>query len=114
MFSREHFLHRMEHKEFDVLVIGGGATGSGVVLDAVTRGLRAALVEANDFSSGTSSRSTKLLHGGIRYLELAVKHLDRARYHLVKQSLRERSILLDLAPHLTRVVPIAIPYLFLP
>lgn len=61
---------------YDLLVIGGGATGAGIALDAVTRGLRVALVERDDFSSGTSSKSTKLVHGGVRYLEKAVKELD--------------------------------------
>lgn len=59
-------------EEFDVLIIGGGATGAGCALDAVTRGLKTALVEADDFASGTSSRSTKLIHGGVRYLQKAI------------------------------------------
>lgn len=61
---------------FDILVIGGGATGTGIALDAVTRGLKVALVEREDFASGTSSQSTKLVHGGVRYLEKAVLQLD--------------------------------------
>ena len=65
---------------YDLLVIGGGATGSGVALDAVTRGLKVAVVERDDFSAGTSSRSTKLVHGGVRYLEKAVKELDYNQY----------------------------------
>lgn len=59
-------------EEFDVLIIGGGATGAGCALDATTRGLKTALVEADDFASGTSSRSTKLIHGGVRYLQKAI------------------------------------------
>lgn len=62
----------MSGEEYDVLVIGGGATGSGCALDAITRGLKTALVEADDFASGTSSRSTKLIHGGVRYLQKAI------------------------------------------
>lgn len=62
--------------EFDILVIGGGATGAGVCLDAQSRGLKTALVEKFDFSSGTSSRSTKLIHGGVRYLQKAIQGLD--------------------------------------
>ena len=68
---REELISRLESEEYDVLVIGGGATGSGVALDAATRGLRVAMVEKNDFASGTSSRSTKLIHGGLRYLAQA-------------------------------------------
>lgn len=65
-----------EEEPYDLLVIGGGATGSGIALDAATRGLKVALVERDDFSSGTSSKSTKLVHGGVRYLEKAVWNLD--------------------------------------
>jgi glycerol-3-phosphate dehydrogenase len=65
-----------EEEPYDLLVIGGGATGAGIALDAVTRGLKVALVERDDFSSGTSSKSTKLVHGGVRYLEKAVWNLD--------------------------------------
>ncbi|MDF1537068.1 MAG: FAD-dependent oxidoreductase, partial [bacterium] len=73
---REEILPRLKTGQaFDMVVIGGGATGCGVALDAASRGLKVALVEKNDFSEGTSSRSTKLLHGGVRYLEMAVKHL---------------------------------------
>ena len=107
--SREQLLNRVQNEELDVLVIGGGATGAGIVLDATTRGLRSALIEAKDFSAGTSSRSTKLFHGGIRYLELAFKQLDYEQYSVVKQALNERYSLLKLAPHLTRALPIVIP-----
>ena len=65
-----------EGEEYDLLVIGGGATGSGIALDAVTRGLKVAMVERDDFAAGTSSKSTKLVHGGVRYLEKAVWELD--------------------------------------
>ncbi|XP_026530153.1 glycerol-3-phosphate dehydrogenase, mitochondrial-like [Notechis scutatus] len=71
-----HFQALRETSEFDVLIIGGGATGSGCALDAVTRGLSTALVERDDFGSGTSSRSTKLIHGGVRYLQKAIMKLD--------------------------------------
>ncbi|MDF1527084.1 MAG: FAD-dependent oxidoreductase [bacterium] len=94
---------------FDMVVIGGGATGCGVALDAVSRGLKVALVEKNDFSEGTSSRSTKLLHGGVRYLEMAVKHLDKSQYRLVTDALKERGILLRLAPHLSNRLPLVTP-----
>jgi glycerol-3-phosphate dehydrogenase len=89
--------------ELDVLVVGGGVTGAGCALDAVTRGLRTGLVEQRDFASGTSSRSTKLIHGGLRYLEM----FD---FRLVAEALKERGLLLTrLAPHLVRAVPILYP-----
>jgi glycerol-3-phosphate dehydrogenase len=95
--------------EYDMLVIGGGATGSGVALDAATRGLRVAVVERDDFSSGTSSKSTKLVHGGVRYLEKAVWHLDYAQYQLVREALKERKYFLQTAPHLSMWLPIMLP-----
>lgn len=90
-------------EELDVLVIGGGVVGSGTALDAVTRGLATGLVEQRDFASGTSSRSSKLVHGGLRYLEM----LD---FDLVREALHERGLLLTrLAPHLVRPVPFLYP-----
>lgn len=94
---------------YDLLVIGGGATGTGIALDAATRGLKVALVERDDFSSGTSSKSTKLVHGGVRYLEKAVWNLDYNQYKLVKEALRERRYFLDTAPHLSSWLPIMLP-----
>lgn len=94
---------------YDLLVIGGGATGTGIALDAVTRGLRVALVERDDFSSGTSSKSTKLVHGGVRYLEKAVWNLDYGQYELVREALRERQTFLEIAPHLSSWLPILLP-----
>lgn len=99
----------LTEKIFDLLVIGGGATGAGIALDAATRGLEVALVERDDFAAGTSSRSTKLIHGGVRYLEGAIKHLDAKEFHLVTDALEERKILLNLAPHLTRPLPLVTP-----
>ncbi|KAJ1701860.1 hypothetical protein LUZ63_001639 [Rhynchospora breviuscula] len=89
----------------DVLVIGGGATGCGVALDAATRGLRVGLVEREDFSSGTSSRSTKLIHGGVRYLEKAVFNLDYGQLKLVFHALKERKQVIQNAPHLCHALP---------
>ena len=90
-------------EELDVLVIGGGVVGSGAALDAVTRGLSTGLIEARDYASGTSSRSSKLIHGGLRYLEM----LD---FRLVHEALQERGLLLTrLAPHLVRPVPFLYP-----
>jgi glycerol-3-phosphate dehydrogenase len=107
--DREAQLKKLESQTFDILVIGGGATGAGIALDAISRGLSVACVERDDFASGTSSRSTKLIHGGVRYLERAVLDLDRGQYELVKEALHERSILLRIAPHLTRFLPLLTP-----
>jgi glycerol-3-phosphate dehydrogenase len=96
-------LERIGNESFDVLVIGGGVTGTGAALDAATRGLKVALVEKRDFAAGTSSRSSKLIHGGLRYLE----HLELG---LVREALRERALLLHrLAPHLVRPIPLLVP-----
>ncbi|NXK88939.1 GPDM protein, partial [Formicarius rufipectus] len=95
--------------EFDVIVIGGGATGCGCALDAATRGLKTALLERYDFSSGTSSRSTKLIHGGVRYLQKAIMKLDFEQYRMVKEALEERAHLLQSAPHLSAPLPIMLP-----
>jgi len=94
---------------YDILVIGGGATGAGVAMDAVSRGLKVALVERDDFASGTSSRSTKLIHGGVRYLEKAFTKADKGQLHLVQDALRERKHLINIAPHLSRPLPIIVP-----
>jgi glycerol-3-phosphate dehydrogenase len=99
----EQLASSREHAELDILVIGGGVVGSGSALDAVTRGLTTGLIEARDFASGTSSRSSKLIHGGLRYLEM----LD---FRLVREALQERGLLLTrLAPHLVRPVPFLYP-----
>lgn len=94
---------------YDVIVIGGGATGLGVALDAVTRGLKTALVERGDFASGTSGRSTKLIHGGVRYLEKAFLELDRGQLELVHEALFERETLLAVGGHLSHMSPIMVP-----
>jgi glycerol-3-phosphate dehydrogenase len=96
-------LRRLRHEHFDVLVIGGGVTGAGAALDAASRGLSVALVEARDLAAGTSSRSSKLIHGGLRYLE-------QLELHLVHEALTERGLLSTrIAPHLVRPVPILVP-----
>ncbi|AOT60572.1 MULTISPECIES: glycerol-3-phosphate dehydrogenase/oxidase [Streptomyces] len=101
--ERAAALAAMAERELDVLVVGGGVVGAGTALDAVTRGLATGLVEARDWASGTSSRSSKLIHGGLRYLEM----LDFA---LVREALKERGLLLErLAPHLVRPVPFLYP-----
>lgn len=96
-------------KYYDLIVIGGGATGAGVALDAASRGIKTLLIEKNDFASGTSSRSTKLLHGGVRYLEAAIKHFDKEQYHLVKDGLKERYLLIKNAPHLCHKISLLTP-----
>jgi glycerol-3-phosphate dehydrogenase len=101
--ARSAALDAMGASELDVLVIGGGVVGAGAALDAATRGLSVGLVEARDFASGTSSRSSKLIHGGLRYLEM----LD---FRLVAEALGERGLLIEtLAPHLVRPVPFIYP-----
>ncbi|MGH8147011.1 MAG: glycerol-3-phosphate dehydrogenase/oxidase [Rhodanobacteraceae bacterium] len=107
--ERARNLARLEQESFDVLVVGGGATGAGVALDAASRGLSVALVERGDFASGTSSRSTKLVHGGVRYLDAAVMQRDRAQFHLVREALAERAILLHIAPHLVHPLRTVVP-----
>lgn len=103
-FDRRTALARLEHEQFDLLVIGGGITGAGVALDAASRGLRTALVERDDFASGTSSKSSKLVHGGLRYLQ-------QGEYRLVYEALAERQVLLENAPHLVQVLPFLLPIL---
>ncbi len=107
--NRDAQLQRLQNETFDVLVIGGGATGAGVALEAASRSLKTALVERDDFSAGSSSRSTKLVHGGVRYLEQAVKKLDSTQFNLVRDALKERAILLHIAPHLAHPLPILTP-----
>ncbi|QRV77585.1 FAD-dependent oxidoreductase [Ceratobasidium sp. AG-Ba] len=95
--------------EYDLLIVGGGATGAGVAVDAATRGLKVALIERDDFSSGTSSKSTKLVHGGVRYLQKAVFELDYEQYKLVREALHERRVFLHTAPYLSHALPIMLP-----
>ena len=100
---RESVLKEMGQGEFDLLVIGGGIVGAGAALDAVSRGLTVALLEAHDWAAGTSSRSSKLIHGGLRYLE-------QRNFTLVREALKERGLLLNrIAPHLVRPVPFLLP-----
>ena len=101
-FRRADALRRLADEEFDVLVVGGGVTGAGVALDAASRGLRTALVEKGDFASGTSSKSSKMIHGGIRYLQ-------QREFRLVYENLAERQRLLDNTPRLVSPLPFLIP-----
>src|SRR6478609_3596998 len=101
-FDRADGLRRLGDDPFDVLVVGGGITGVGSALDAASRGLKTALIERDDFASGTSSKSSKLVHGGIRYLQ-------QGEVGLVYEALAERQRLLRNAPHLVKVLPFLIP-----
>jgi glycerol-3-phosphate dehydrogenase len=101
-FDRSDALRRLGDTQFDILVIGGGVTGTGCALDAASRGLRTALVERDDFASGTSSKSSKMIHGGLRYLQ-------QGDVRLVYEALHERSRLMRNAPHLVKVLPFLLP-----
>ncbi|MDQ3240284.1 MAG: FAD-dependent oxidoreductase, partial [Actinomycetota bacterium] len=102
MIARADALAALEAERFDVVVIGGGITGAGVALDAASRGYSVALVERADYASGTSSRSSKLVHGGLRYLQ----NFDLG---LVREALLERQINAALAPHLVRPLAMVVP-----
>ncbi len=104
MISREQALSAMQEDRFDVVVVGGGVTGAGVALDAASRGYSVALVERGDFAQGTSSRSSKMVHGGLRYLQ----NFDLG---LVREALLERQLLVRLAPHLVYPTPFLVPAL---
>jgi glycerol-3-phosphate dehydrogenase len=109
MRSRAEELPNIADKSFDVCVVGGGATGAGCALDAQLRGLRTVLIEAGDFAGATSSAATKIIHGGVRYLEEAIKDVDPKEYHVVVRALHERVRMLDNAPHLTRKLEFLVP-----
>jgi glycerol-3-phosphate dehydrogenase len=100
---------QLSDEKFDIVIIGGGAVGSGILLDATLRGYKAILLEKNDFASGASSKSSKLIHGGVRYLEKAIKGFDKAQYDLVKEGLSERDIFLKNASLLSKKIKINIP-----
>src|SRR5918911_5532696 len=100
--SRADALATFERERFDVVVIGGGITGAGVALDAASRGYSVALVERDDHASGTSSRSSKLVHGGLRYLQ-------KFDLGLVREALLERQLMVRLAPHLVRPLKMVVP-----
>src|SRR5256885_10092279 len=102
MLDRAREWAEVSQSTFDVLVIGAGIIGAGIARDAALRGLRVALVDKGDFASGTSSRSSKLIHGGFRYLE-------QYAFGLVAEACREREILQRIAPHLVRPLPFLMP-----
>src|SRR3954469_3852249 len=101
MLARPTALEALTSHPFDVVVIGGGITGAGVALDAASRGYSVALVEKDDFASGTSSRSSKLVHGGLRYLQ-------QFDVGLVREALMERQLMVQLAPHLVKPLKLVV------
>jgi glycerol-3-phosphate dehydrogenase len=109
MRRRAEELKGIEGQSFDVCVIGGGATGAGCALDAQLRGHRTVLLDAGDFAGATSSAATKIIHGGVRYLEEAIKDVDPKEYHVVVRALHERIRMLNNAPHLTRQLEFLVP-----
>src|ERR1700729_3551489 len=102
MVNRDRALETLASEQFDIVVIGGGITGAGVALDAASRGYSVALVEQAEFGSGTSRRSSKLVHGGLRYLQ----NFDLG---LVREALLERQLMVALAPHLVKPLPLVVP-----
>ena len=109
MKRRSESLENIQANSFDVCVIGGGATGSGCALDSQLRGMKTVLFEGADFASGASSAATKIIHGGVRYLEEAVKQLDPAQYEVVNRALHERIHMLHNGPFLSRPMEFLIP-----
>jgi glycerol-3-phosphate dehydrogenase len=109
MKARSEELKSIAGQKFDLCVIGGGATGSACALDAQLRGIRTVLLEAGDFAGATSSAATKIIHGGVRYLEEAIKGADLQEYHVLVRALHERVRMLENAPHLTRVMEFLVP-----
>src|SRR5271163_4186352 len=109
MQRRGESLESIQANPFDVCVIGGGATGSGCALDSQLRGMKTVLLEGADFASGASSAATKIIHGGVRYLEEAVKRLDVRQYEVVNRALHERIHMLHNGPFLSRPLEFLIP-----
>ena len=107
--NRAKNLERLQNEHFDICIIGGGASGAGCALDAALRGFKVALIEKEDFAAETSSKSTKLIHGGVRYLEQAFKNLDFAQLRQVKHGLEERHTVIRNAPHLAHPLALITP-----
>ncbi len=100
--NRDLLIEKLKSKSFDLIIIGGGITGAGVCIDAISRGLSVCLIEMNDFASGTSSKSTKLIHGGLRYLE-------QFKFSLVRETGTERAVLHEIAPHVVKSEKMLLP-----
>src|SRR5689334_25021105 len=109
MNSRSQERENISDQQFDMCVIGGGATGSACALDAQLRGIPTVLLEAADFAGATSSAATKIIHGGVRYLEEAIKGADLQEYHVLVRALHERVRMLENAPHLTQKLEFLVP-----
>ena len=101
-YNRDLLVEKLKSKSFDLIIIGGGITGAGVCIDAISRGLSVCLIEMNDFASGTSSKSTKLIHGGLRYLE-------QFKFSLVRETGTERAVLHEIAPHVVKSEKMLLP-----
>src|SRR6201984_3493351 len=109
MKTRAEELRNISGQEFELCVIGGGSAGAACALDAQLRGIRTVLLEAGDFAGATSSAATKIIHGGVRYLEEAIKGADLQEYHVLVRALHERVRMLENAPHLTRILEFLVP-----
>src|SRR6202046_5950837 len=109
MKRRDEALSEIAGQSFDVCVIGAGATGSGCALDSQLRGMKTVLLDGSDFASGASTAATKIIHGGVRYLEEAVKGLDIKQYEVVNRALHERIHMLHNGPFLSRQTEFLIP-----
>ena len=107
--NRVQYLQKLQSEKFDICIIGGGASGAGCALDAALRGFKVALIEKDDFASATSSKSTKLIHGGVRYLEQAVNNFDLAQLKQVRHGLEERHIVIQNAPFLAHPLALLTP-----
>jgi glycerol-3-phosphate dehydrogenase len=107
--NRVQYLQKLQTETFDICIIGAGASGAGCALDAVLRGFKVALIEKDDFAAATSSKSTKLIHGGVRYLEQAVSNFDLAQLKQVRHGLEERHTVIQNAPFLARPLPLLTP-----
>src|SRR5579864_8420065 len=109
MKARTDELKNIAGTQFDLCVIGGGATGAACALDAQLRGIGTVLLEGRDFAGATSSAATKIIHGGVRYLEEAIKGADLQEYHVLVRALHERVRMLENAPHLTQKLEFLVP-----
>src|SRR5580658_4441764 len=109
MKSRSETLRAVQGQTFDVCVIGAGATGAACALDSQLRGLNTVLLDGGDFAGETSSASTKIVHGGVRYLERALRNFDAAQYHVVRRALCERARMFQNGPYLCRSMEFLIP-----
>lgn len=106
---RNEIIDDFKNTTFDIIIVGGGSSGVGCAIDATLRGLKVGLIEADDFGSGVSSKCTKLLHGGVRYLEKAFNDIDKSQFKLVLEAINERKIVMDSCPFLSRTIKLVFP-----